>query len=78
MNRSSIPELLEDLDDVIERIRDAGLPVGALERARRSLPELRTSQPPASIHAANQPVRTGAQRAFRNAREIARRIRGDQ
>ena len=69
MNRSSIPELLSDLDDIIERIRDAGLPVAALERARRSLPRV-------SVFEVNQVKRSEAQEAFGNARAMMRRLRG--
>ncbi len=74
MSRHSLPELLGDLDDVIARIRDAGLPVGPLERARRSLPMLSTE----SLVERNRRVLAEAREKFQDSRAILRRIRGEQ
>ncbi len=70
----TLPGLLEELDDVIARIRAAGLPVGALERARKSLPNLREE----SFVERNRRVLAEAREKFENTHNILRRIRGGQ
>lgn len=74
MTRHCLPELLSDLDDVIARIKAAGLPVGPLERARKSLPTLESE----SLVERNRRVLKEANEKFKNSRAILRRIRGDQ
>ena len=74
MTHDTLPGLLEELDDVIARIKAAGLPVGALERARKSLPTLE----PESLVERNRRVLTEAREKFQNSRQILRRIRGGQ
>ncbi len=74
MSRHCLPELLSDLDDVLARIEAAGLPVGALKRARRSLPVLEEE----SLVERNRRVLEEAREKFQNSRAILRRIRGEQ
>ncbi len=74
MTHDTLPGLLEELDDVIARIRAAGLPVGALERARKSLPNLHEE----SLVERNRRVLAEAREKFQNSRAILRRIRGGQ
>ncbi len=74
MTHDTLPGLLEELDDVIARIRAAGLPVGALERARKSLPTLEHE----SLVERNRRVLEEAREKFQNSRAILRRIRGGQ
>lgn len=70
--KHSLPELLGDLEDLISRFRDAGLPVAALEKARRHYPELRTS-----LLAANTPRRNEAAQIFREVSGAMRRLRNE-
>lgn len=73
MTKHTLPELLGDLDDLISRFSDAGLPVAPLEKARRHYPVIRHS-----LLAANTPKRTEAEHIFRNVSASMRRLRGDQ
>lgn len=76
MNRRDLPTLLADLDDLMGRAKDAGVPqptLDALHRARLALyldsqASERESLPP--LFEANQPVRNAATEAFRNTRKI--------
>ncbi len=72
-NRTSLTPILADLDDVIARLRDAGAPVGPLERARMAL-EPRLSLPPSDAQARTK-------EHFRKAREYTsealRRLKRD-
>lgn len=81
MNRRDLPTLLADLDDLMGRAKDAGVPqvtLDALHRARLALyldsqGTERESVPP--LFEANQPKRNAANEAFRNVRKILKDIR---
>ncbi len=74
VTHDTLPGLLEELDDVIARIRAARLPLGSLERPRNSLPNLHEE----SLVERNRRVLAEARENFQNTRAILRRIRGGQ
>ena len=65
MNRSDLASILEDLDDVISRLHDAGVPTKALraERERLTPPERLVYEP------SNGELRRRASEHFAKARE---------
>jgi hypothetical protein len=72
VTRDCLAQLLSELDDVIARIKAAGLPVARLEHARRSLPDLGHE----SLVERNRRVLEEANEKFQNSRAILRRLRG--